>query len=36
MDLDHFVGRVRASKQLNHLYHFTDKRNLPSIKAHGL
>jgi hypothetical protein len=36
MDLDQFIKRVRASKQFDHLYHFTDKKNLPSIKERGL
>ena len=36
MDLDVFLKRVRASKQFDHFYHFTDKKNLPSIKASGL
>lgn len=36
MDLDQFIRRVRASNQFDHLYHFTDKKNLPSIKQRGL
>jgi hypothetical protein len=36
MDLNDFVKRVRASKQFDYFYHFTDKKNLPSIKESGL
>jgi hypothetical protein len=36
MDLDVFLTRVRSSKQLNYFYHFTDKKNLDSIRARGL
>lgn len=36
MDLDKFLKTVRASNQFNHFYHFTDKKNLDSIKALGL
>ncbi len=36
MDLDTFLRRIAASKQFNHFYHFTDKKNKPLIKEHGL
>jgi hypothetical protein len=36
MDLDAFLTTVRSSKQFNHFYHFTDKKNLESIRARGL
>jgi ssDNA thymidine ADP-ribosyltransferase, DarT len=36
MELDAFLTTVRASKQFNHFYHFTDKKNLESIRARGL
>jgi hypothetical protein len=37
MDLDHFVGRiVKLSTQHQRFYHFTDKKNLPLIREHGL
>ena len=36
MDLDVFLKTVRASKEWNHFYHFTDKKNLPSIWERGL
>ena len=36
MELDAFLTTVRSSKQFNHFYHFTDKKNLDSIRARGL
>jgi hypothetical protein len=36
MELDAFLTTVRSSKQFNHFYHFTDKKNLESIRALGL
>src|SRR6202051_2239412 len=36
MNLDAFLKTVRASKQFNYFYHFTDKKNLDSIRARGL
>lgn len=36
MDLDAFLQIVRTSKQFNHFYHFTDRRNLDSIRSNGL
>src|SRR6266481_3725253 len=36
MDLDAFLTTVRSSKQFNHFYHFTDKKNLGSIRERGL
>ncbi|MBR1156074.1 DarT ssDNA thymidine ADP-ribosyltransferase family protein [Bradyrhizobium sp. JYMT SZCCT0428] len=36
MDLDAFILRVRNSKQFDHFYHFTDKKNLATIKTDGL
>jgi hypothetical protein len=36
MELDEFLRTVRASKQFNYFYHFTDKKNLDSIRARGL
>ena len=37
MDLDHFVTKiVKLSTQHRRFYHFTDKKNLPLIREHGL
>jgi predicted metalloprotease len=36
MDVDEFLAKVGASRLHKHLYHFTDKRNLGSIRKHGL
>jgi hypothetical protein len=36
MDIDKFLEMVRASKQHNYFYHFTDKRNLSSIRSTGI
>ena len=37
MDLDHFVTKiVKLSTQHKRFYHFTDKKNLPLIREHGL
>lgn len=36
MKLDEFLTTVRSSKQFNHFYHFTDRKNLDSIRARGL
>lgn len=37
MDLDRFLTKiVKLSTQHRRFYHFTDKRNLPLIKQHGL
>jgi hypothetical protein len=36
MDLDVFLKTVRESTQINYLCHFTDKKNLPSIRERGL
>lgn len=37
MDLDHFIQQVMlTSTQHRFLYHFTDTRNLPSIRQHGI
>ena len=37
MDLEHFLAtHVRGSPQHKRFYHFTDKKNLESIRKHGL
>jgi len=37
MDLEQFLAtRVRGSTQQRHFFHFSDRKNLPSIKKHGL
>jgi hypothetical protein len=36
MDLNAFLGTVRASTLFNYFYHFTDKKNLASVRARGL
>jgi hypothetical protein len=36
MDFDTFLKRVAASQLQTCFYHFTDKRNLDSIRKHGL
>ncbi|MGH7231176.1 MAG: DarT ssDNA thymidine ADP-ribosyltransferase family protein [Nitrospiraceae bacterium] len=36
MDLETFLRLVRNSTQQRVLFHFTDTRNLPSIRQHGL
>jgi len=37
MEVDEFINTVIASsKQHKNFYHFTDWRNLPSIRQHGL
>jgi hypothetical protein len=36
MDLNAFLRMVGASPQHQRFYHFTDKRNLDSIRKHGL
>jgi hypothetical protein len=36
MKLDNFLSMIRASNQFNHFYHFTDKKNLDSIRKRGL
>jgi hypothetical protein len=37
MDLEKFVTKImRLSTQHKRFYHFTDKKNLPLIKTHGL
>lgn len=36
MDVEQFISEVKNSKQHTTFYHFTDVRNLPSIKNHGL
>lgn len=36
MDLDSFLKVVRSSTQHQRFYHFTDRKNLASIRTHGL
>lgn len=36
MDLDALIARVKASSQQRTFFHFTDRRNLDSIRKHGL
>lgn len=36
MTLDEFVNLVAVNRQNRTFYHFTDVRNLPSIREHGL
>ena len=36
MDLDKFLAMVRASQLQRQFFHFTDKKNLNSIRQHGL
>jgi hypothetical protein len=36
MTIDEFIKRVQQSSQQKTLLHFTDTRNLPSIRKHGL
>jgi hypothetical protein len=36
MSPEEFIAYIAASKQYKRLFHFTDKRNLPSIKQRGL
>lgn len=37
MDLDHFLAEILAkSTQHQKFYHFTDRKNLPSVRQHGL
>jgi ssDNA thymidine ADP-ribosyltransferase, DarT len=36
MELDAFLTKVRASTQFNYFYHFTDKKNLDSVRERGL
>jgi hypothetical protein len=36
MDLKDFLKRISASTQHQRFYHFTDRRNLESIRKHGL
>lgn len=36
MPVQAFIDRVRRSRQQQAFYHFTDTRNLPSIRLHGL
>jgi hypothetical protein len=36
MDLDQFIRTMQVSPRNQCFYHFTDARNLPSIRQHGL
>lgn len=36
MTVDQLIETIRKSRQHRHLYHFTDRKNLPSIKKKGL
>jgi ssDNA thymidine ADP-ribosyltransferase, DarT len=36
MTLEELISKIESSKQHSFLYHFTDERNFPLIKKHGL
>jgi hypothetical protein len=36
MTLEELISKMESSKQHSFLYHFTDERNFPLIKQHGL
>ena len=36
MTVDQFIEMIRRSRQHCHLYHFTDRQNIPSIREKGL